>query len=31
MMAIIRKGWPISDERVVLPIPDLLIAGRFCT
>jgi len=31
MMAIIKKGWSVTDPRVILPIPDLLIAGRFCT
>jgi len=31
MIAIISKGWTITDPRVLLPMPDLLVAGRFCT
>ena len=31
MVGVITKGIPITDERVLLPFPDLMIAGRLCT
>ena len=31
MIAMLQAGWPATDSRVLLPMPDLLIAGRFCT
>jgi len=31
MAAMIINKWPVTDPRVILPLPDLLISGRFCT
>ena len=31
MAAMIMNDWPVSNPQVILPIPDLLIGGRFCT
>lgn len=31
MASIIMNDLPITDKRVILPIPELMVAGRFCT
>ncbi len=31
MAAILKNGWHITDPRVLLPMPDLLVSGRACT